>query len=578
MARASHPRDNLLAVDEALAGEIARLEAAHPRLAPVPSAPPPGMKLVGAGREHVHDDPAIIRVAFARWLFWRHVLARATPTPDGLRAAYRRYGGALLHLLALRDEMLHRPLPLTHAHTRVPRFALAPRAPLAPKAPAKPGAARLQPADTTRAGGDGEMGGGLGDDAAAGDAAAWWEVEGDLELLAKLPRAEFEQLSAEFGPPYIPGLGIPLDYDEVLRLSGAFGFSALEIATLLDAAWAESSMLAGGAPLFESLVAEMGADMGGAMGLAGAFDVADPYVLDYLRLQSGYLIRGIDETTRGFVAETLWSFLGGADAYFAPQNVAGVGRLLQSFADGLGNDLAGMSRRRAYLIAVTETARAESIGTFVALWRTGVRYKQWMVTAGACLICLGNAEAGAVPLTEAFPSRHQAPPGHPVCRCSLAAVVPDVFRPDDWTPRDPGDLDAALFDPAYGAWPNTDLSALGDMELGDIDTSELGGRMQVAEQSRAGRRALPQLSLPVARIRRLAALGDLLAEAADAAAARWARAAGARVPAHLDQWKALTKRVAANPGEFAAADAAYGDALSAGVRHALDRWHAVEEG
>jgi hypothetical protein len=112
-------------------------------------------------------------------------------------------------------------------------------------------------------------------------------------------------------------------------------------------------------------------------------------------------------------------------------------------------------------------------------------------------------------------------------------------------------------------WPQVDLSGLSDVDLPDID---LATRPDVTRRKRS--------AIPLSVIERDAELGQLLAQAADAASAQWARASGVRIPTHLDEWKAVKKRVDAHPEQFRAADGAYAQALYDGFEQASARWNA----
>jgi portal protein len=82
------------------------------------------------------------------------------------------------------------------------------------------------------------------------------------------------------------------------------------------------------------------------------------------------------------------------------------------------------STARAKMIAATEVARAQTMGT-VKAWQTSgvVQTVRWSPSAlGPCDICADNADADPVPLGELFPSGSPWPPEHPWCRCGLVAV------------------------------------------------------------------------------------------------------------------------------------------------------------
>lgn len=560
----------LYALDEALSNELLALEersegrATHPHLAiPEQPAPPKGMKplIVHQRRPQlVYDDPLIIRNAFSRDLFWRSYLAYIRPTPTSAALAATRLQGWALYHLARKRELAGQALPLKSPATHVPAYALAPL----------PGRATNQRCilpDATR------------DDAtSAGD---WWARYGDTFSL-QMTSDEWSALIAEFGAPEFTDVGSILEFDQLLGLQNYYGMSDLDVLQSLDAAWAES--------VFASAASRTLSDAGiegAASGVIGTFDIVDPYTLDFLRNQSAYTIKGIDATTRAFISETLWTFLGGASDVFAPQNVDSVARILQQVSAQWDTDLANMSRARAFLISVTETARAESFGSFAAMWQTGVLYKYWMITSGACLICMGNAEAGNIGILESFPGGFQAPPQHPKCRCSLSAFVPEQFNPNEWVPRDMGAFDDMLFSNEGAQWPNVDLSGLQAELQSALDTSEIDlnlsdlgdlGRAETAEQTRkrSHKGKATRLPLNMDAVRRQADLGRAFMDAADAAMVAWTRAANVRVPTHLDEWKILAQELKSPTERHAAADARYRETLRAGLADAAKRMSAKE--
>jgi len=80
---------------------------------------------------------------------------------------------------------------------------------------------------------------------------------------------------------------------------------------------------------------------------------------------------------------------------------------------------------RANNIARTEIAEAMEEGQAV-YYRASkvVESKKWSTSGGdTCPRCVGNSDAGAIPLTASFPSGHLHPPAHGHCRCSTVPVV-----------------------------------------------------------------------------------------------------------------------------------------------------------
>lgn len=113
--------------------------------------------------------------------------------------------------------------------------------------------------------------------------------------------------------------------------------------------------------------------------------------------------------------------------------------LRATIADGIKNNIGmpeiakqieqnyAFSEERAHVIASTEITSANSEGalsSYREAEEAGVSVKKsWLRLGDACSICVGNAEAGAIPLDEPFPSGDMAPGAHPYCRCVL---VPEV--------------------------------------------------------------------------------------------------------------------------------------------------------
>lgn len=88
------------------------------------------------------------------------------------------------------------------------------------------------------------------------------------------------------------------------------------------------------------------------------------------------------------------------------------------------------SEERAYVIASTEITSANSEGalnSYREAEEEGVKVKKsWLRLGDACSICVGNADAGPIPLDEPFPSGDMAPGAHPYCRCVLVPEVEDT--------------------------------------------------------------------------------------------------------------------------------------------------------
>ncbi|WP_423396033.1 phage minor head protein [Burkholderia sp. LMG 21824] len=89
-------------------------------------------------------------------------------------------------------------------------------------------------------------------------------------------------------------------------------------------------------------------------------------------------------------------------------------------------DDSAFSYNRANMIARTEARFANSNGTLDA-WRSDgrVEKKAWSTAEDDKVeeVCQGNAEAGDIPLDDAFPSGDAAPPAHPNCRCVIVGTT-----------------------------------------------------------------------------------------------------------------------------------------------------------
>lgn len=87
----------------------------------------------------------------------------------------------------------------------------------------------------------------------------------------------------------------------------------------------------------------------------------------------------------------------------------------------------GFSAERAELIAGTEIAQANSVGSHEGLLEaqaSGLQMEHsWVCEEDACEICLANEAQGWIPLEEPFASGDLHPVAHPNCRCTEGARV-----------------------------------------------------------------------------------------------------------------------------------------------------------
>ncbi|WP_020658387.1 phage minor head protein [Amycolatopsis benzoatilytica] len=103
-------------------------------------------------------------------------------------------------------------------------------------------------------------------------------------------------------------------------------------------------------------------------------------------------------------------------------------------ADTLAANLARVldDPRWARMVATTELNRAMSSATLNRYARNGIEAAYWMTAEDerVCPDCTGNEDAGAIPLSQPFPSGSYQPPAHPDCRCALAPMVVDISEVD----------------------------------------------------------------------------------------------------------------------------------------------------
>jgi SPP1 gp7 family putative phage head morphogenesis protein len=91
------------------------------------------------------------------------------------------------------------------------------------------------------------------------------------------------------------------------------------------------------------------------------------------------------------------------------------GHSVDKIARGL-RGLLGGDRSRAEMIAHTETARLQTLGTFKGYREMGVTAWDWLTTTGACPRCVALEARNPHSIDES------GPPAHPRCRCAPAPV------------------------------------------------------------------------------------------------------------------------------------------------------------
>lgn len=143
------------------------------------------------------------------------------------------------------------------------------------------------------------------------------------------------------------------------------------------------------------------------------FEVVNQKAVSYAGQRSAELVSEVTESTRNAIRQVVEAGL--RDNLGTP-----------AIADNLQSAF-GFSDGRARLIADTEVRFANSRGALAgyrAARGAGVPLKKrWLVAADPCDSCVENGGVGLIDLDENFPDGSDAPPGHPNCKCALAAEV-----------------------------------------------------------------------------------------------------------------------------------------------------------
>jgi SPP1 gp7 family putative phage head morphogenesis protein len=156
------------------------------------------------------------------------------------------------------------------------------------------------------------------------------------------------------------------------------------------------------------------------LGIAGRFTLTNQAVIDNLRQFGAERVTGMDAETQRRLANTI-------------ANSLAEGNGVDEIARDIRREFGDMTRRRARLIAHTETGDQFSRAAHETYRRNGVESKEWL-TAQDDLVepeCAGNEAEGAIPIDEPFSSGHQAPLAHPRCRCTLRPRVSESWMPPD---------------------------------------------------------------------------------------------------------------------------------------------------
>lgn len=240
---------------------------------------------------------------------------------------------------------------------------------------------------------------------------AWFDrrrvVDQPIALLTSAWQARFDAQSRYIirrGLPYLRSVKESEDdaIAKALAALAAFKFKA-----------ADKALEAG-----VSIVFKGGGDQS-ALDIGVSYLTGDDAVLRYLKLHGAEkLAADVDDTTRKLVrAKLVQSF---EDKWTYNRTVKEIRALFAGFSATAPQ---AHIRNRAELIAVNELGNAYSAGSlFVGRDLKSQGYaieKAWALAANPCPMCQGNAAQGWIDIDKVFSSGHDAPCGHPACRCSL---------------------------------------------------------------------------------------------------------------------------------------------------------------
>lgn len=182
------------------------------------------------------------------------------------------------------------------------------------------------------------------------------------------------------------------------------------------------------------------------------------------RKRSGQLVKGISGQTRNQIGQIIENGL---------RTQKGTDAIAKEIAGVLGD--ADRTRKRANVIAKTETNRAMSKGARNAADQVGAKEKEWVTVGDRRVnvpICQANEGDGKVGRTRTFSSGHGEPPGHASCRCVAVYFGADSKKIKEAlvTPTfGSGDIpSAAVFDAANAISTAKNLTRQTERRLNEI--------------------------------------------------------------------------------------------------------------
>lgn len=154
------------------------------------------------------------------------------------------------------------------------------------------------------------------------------------------------------------------------------------------------------------------------MGIDALFNLKNKDVLRILSDSEQVMVSSVDDTTRRYLAMRISE---GREAFLTVDEIA----------KNIADELPEITKTRAEVIALTETARAISTVQLETFKRNGIREKEWATARDerVCPVC-GPLHGKVIKIDDYFESGEfveGAPPIHPRCRCDILEIIPDDF-------------------------------------------------------------------------------------------------------------------------------------------------------
>lgn len=158
------------------------------------------------------------------------------------------------------------------------------------------------------------------------------------------------------------------------------------------------------------------------LGINGVFGLQNPKFLQYFDQSANLVITSVDNTTKEWIAEKIAD---GKRQGLTPFQIS----------NNLVDQAKGISKMRAEMIVLTETAKAMNTVEMEASKAYGIQEVVWRVSRDerVCPICL-PLEGEIAKVGNLFKGGYSQP-AHPRCRCYIEQIIPqDWLAPENlWT-------------------------------------------------------------------------------------------------------------------------------------------------